>query len=63
MLVIGVDYHPSFQRISFMDHGTGECGDRRLKHSNGEGERFYKELKQRGGSVRVGMEATGHSCS
>jgi len=61
MLIIGVDYHPSFQQISFMDQETGECGDRRLNHSDGEAERFYTELKQRGANVRVGMEATGHS--
>ena len=61
MIIIGVDYHPSFQQISFMDQETGECGDRRLNHSDGEAERFYTELKQRGANVRVGMEATGHS--
>ena len=61
MMIIGVDYHPSFQQISFLDQETGECVDRELNHSEGEAERFYKELKQRGVSVRVGMEATGHS--
>jgi transposase len=61
MLILGVDYHPSFQQISFLDQETGECGDRRLNHSDGEAERFYKELKERGVSVRVGMEATGYS--
>ena len=61
MLIIGVDYHPSFQQISFLDQETGECGDRRLNHSDGEAERFYKELKERGVSVRVGLEATGYS--
>ena len=30
MIIIGVDYHPSFQQISFMNQETGECGDRRL---------------------------------
>jgi hypothetical protein len=33
MFIIGVDYHPSFQQISFLDQETGECGDRRLNHS------------------------------
>jgi transposase len=61
MLIIGVDYHPSFQQISFMEQETGECGERRLNHSDGEAQRFYRELKQRGVSVRVGMEATGYS--
>src|SRR6202521_5065186 len=61
MMIIGVDYHPSFQQIAFMDEKTGEFEERRLNHSDGEAERFYRELKQRGVSVRVGMEATGYS--
>ncbi len=65
MLIIGVDYHPSFQQIAFFIEETGECGERRLNHDDGEAERFYRrfyrDLKQRGISVRVGMEATGYS--
>ena len=61
MIIIGVDYHPSFQQIAFLDQETGECGERPLNHSDGEAEKFYRELKPRGVSVRVGMEATGHS--
>ena len=61
MVIIGLDYHPSFQQIAFVDTDTGECGERQLMHSNGEAERFYRELKQRGVQVRVGMEATGHA--
>jgi transposase len=61
MIIIGVDYHPSFQQIAFLDQETGECGERQLNHSDGEAEKFYRELQQRGVSVRVGMEATGHS--
>jgi transposase len=40
---------------------TGEHGERRLNHSDGEAEKFYRELAARGVSVRVGMEATGYS--
>jgi len=61
MIIIGVDYHPSFQQIAFLDQKTGECGERRLNHREGEAEKFYRDLKQRGVSVRVGMEATGYS--
>jgi transposase len=61
MLMIGVDYHPSVQQIAFTDTETGEFGERRLNHSDGEAEKFYRELKQRGVSVRVGIEATGYS--
>jgi transposase len=56
-----VDYHPSDQYIAFVDTETGECDERRLNHSGGEAEKFYRELAARGVSVRVGMEATGYS--
>jgi len=61
MMIIGVDYHPSFQEIAFLVEETGECDERSLKHSNGEAEKFYRDLKARGISVRVGMETTGYS--
>ena len=61
MLLIGVDYHPSIQTIAFLMEETGECGEQELKHSDGQAEKFYRELKQRGIRVRVGMEATGYS--
>src|ERR1039457_2147836 len=61
MVIIGVDYHPSDQYIAFVDTETGECGERRLNHSDREAEKFYRELAARGVSVRVGMEATGYS--
>jgi hypothetical protein len=55
MMIIGVDYHPSFQTIAFFIEETGECGERELNHSRGEAESFYRDLKQQGISVRVGM--------
>src|ERR1700723_1535222 len=61
MIIIGVDYHPSDQYIAFVDKETGEAGERRPKHSDGEAEKFYRELRQRVVSVRVGLEATGYS--
>ncbi len=61
MLLIGVDYHPSFQTIAFFDEEAGECGEQELNHSDGQAEKFYRDLKQRGMCVRVGMEATGYS--
>src|SRR5712691_11722621 len=59
MLIIGCDYHPSFQQIAWVDSETGECGEQRLPHSDGEAEKYYRGLN--GHSVRVGMEATGHA--
>ena len=61
MLIIGLDYHPSFQQIAFIDNVTGEYGERQLLHKGGEAESFYRELKQQGVEVRIGMEATGHA--
>ena len=40
---------------------TGECGEQELNHSDGQAEKFYRDLKQRGICARVGMEATGYS--
>ena len=60
-IIIGVDYHPSDEYIAFVDTETGEYGERQLSHSEGEAEKFYRELAARGVSVRVGMEATGYS--
>jgi hypothetical protein len=34
MMIIGVDYHPSFQQFAFVDQATGECGERRLTNFN-----------------------------
>jgi len=61
MMIIGVDYHPSFQTIAFLMEETGECGEQELNHSDGQAEKFYRDLQQRGICVRVGMEATGYS--
>ena len=47
MFIIGLDYHPSFQQIAFWDQETGECGERRLNHSEGEAERFSQRAKTR----------------
>lgn len=52
MLIIGCDYHPSVQQISFVDQETGDYGEMRLNHKDGEAERFYRKLAGR--SVRVG---------
>jgi hypothetical protein len=32
MMIIGVDYHPSFQAIAFLIEETGECGEQELNH-------------------------------
>jgi transposase len=57
MMIIGCDFHPSFQQIAFVDEETGEYGERRLNHRE-EAVQFYRLLARRG--VRVGVEATGN---
>jgi transposase len=61
MVLMGVDYHPSFQTIAFFVEETGEYDEQELNHSDGQAEKFYRGLKERGLCVRVGMEATGCS--
>lgn len=56
MLIIGCDFHPSFQQIAYLDQETGEYGERRLSHPE-QAAQFYRALS--GIEVRVGMEATG----
>src|SRR5579862_593069 len=60
MLIIGCDYHPSFQQIAFVDTETGELREERLDHREGA-EKFYRALAVAGQQVRVGMEASGHA--
>ena len=59
MIIIGVDFHPEFQQIAFVDTDTGELEERRLHHPD-EAEAFYRALLSQGKTVRVGMEASGH---
>jgi hypothetical protein len=55
MLIIGCDYHPGLQQIALVDTDTGELTQERLAHRE-QAEQFYRELKQRGMAVRVGMD-------
>ena len=58
MIIIGVDFHPEFQQIAWVDTNTGEFQEKRLAHAD-EAEKFYRALA--GEKVRVGMEASGHA--
>ena len=60
MIIVGCDYHPSFQQIAFVDTETGELKEQRLMHREGA-EQFYRALAAAGQQVRVGMEASGHA--
>ncbi|HKU22653.1 MAG TPA: IS110 family transposase [Terriglobales bacterium] len=57
MVIIGCDFHPSFQQVAIFDNQTGEIQEKRLGHRE-EAEQYYRSLA--GQQVRVGMEACGH---
>jgi transposase len=53
MLIIGCDFHSSFQQIAIFDNQTGEIEEKKLLHP-AEAMEFYRGLN---GPVLVGMEA------
>jgi transposase len=57
MLIIGCDYHPSWQQVCWLESTTGETGEQKLEHTLGEAERFYRQLP---GPALIGMESTGN---
>ena len=58
MMIIGCDFHPSWQQVCWLDSETGETGERKLVHAEGDAERFYRQVPA---PALVGMEATGNS--
>ena len=58
MMIIGCDFHPSWQQIAWLDSETGETGEQKLVHASGDAKIFYQRLAA---PVLIGMEATGNS--
>jgi transposase len=58
MMIIGCDFHPSWQQVSWLDTETGETGEGKLVHASGDARTFYAQLPR---PARIGMEATGNS--
>jgi transposase len=58
MMIIGCDFHPSWQQVNWVDTETGETGERKLVHAEGQAKQFYQQLAA---PVLIGMEATGNS--
>jgi transposase len=58
MMIIGCDFHPSWQQVSWVDVETGETGEAKLVHATGEAERFYRGMPV---PSLIGMEATGNA--
>jgi hypothetical protein len=44
MMIIGCDFHPSRQQVSWLDTETGDCGERKLVHASGDAKMFYRQL-------------------
>ncbi len=57
MLLIGCDFHPSWQQVCWLDTETGETEEKKLVHAAGDAERFYRRLP---GPALIGMESTGN---
>ena len=58
MMIIGCDFHPSWQQVSWLDTETGETGERKLVHAAGDAKVFYQQAAV---PALIGMEATGNS--
>jgi Transposase len=57
MIIIGCDFHPSFQQIAMLDTETGATEEHKLMHTSGEAERFYRKLAS---PAIVGIETVGN---
>ncbi len=57
MILIGCDFHPSWQQVCWLDTETGETEEKKLVHAPGEAERFYRQFSA---PALVGMESTGN---
>jgi transposase len=57
MVIIGCDFHPSWEQVCWLETETGETGEQKLVHSAGEAQRFYSSWPA---PARVGLEATGN---
>jgi hypothetical protein len=45
MIIIGCDFHPSWQQIAWLGTETGETGEQKLVHASGDAERFYQQVR------------------
>jgi transposase len=57
MMIIGCDFHPSWQQVSWLETETGETGEQKLVQASSDAERFYRQLAA---PALIGMEATGN---
>ena len=57
MILIGCDFHPSWQQVCWVDTETGETEEHKLVHAPGEAEKFYRRFAA---PALIGMESTGN---
>jgi transposase len=57
MIIVGCDFHPSFQQIAMLDTETGATEEHKLMHTSGEAESFYRNLAS---PAIVGIETVGN---
>ena len=57
MILIGCDFHPSWQQVCWLDTESGETAEQKLVHTPGEAERFYRRFAA---PALIGMESTGN---
>jgi hypothetical protein len=44
MMIIGCDFHPTWQQIAWLDSETGKPEERKLVHASGDTKAFYQQL-------------------
>lgn len=57
MVLIGCDFHPSWQQVCWLNTQTGETEEQKLVHGPGEAERFYRQFAA---PATIGLESTGN---
>jgi transposase len=57
MVLIGCDFHPSWQQVCWAKMETGETEECKLVHATGDAEKFYRQFAA---PALIGMEATGN---
>jgi transposase len=57
MVLIGSDFHPSWQQVCWLNPSTGETEEKKLVHEPGATEKYYRQFPV---PSRVGIESTGN---
>jgi transposase len=57
MMIVGCDFHPSWEQVAWLESETGETGEAKLVHAAGEAQEFYGRLSR---PALIGLEATGN---